>query len=140
MATFNHPCPIMICGGSGSGKSELTRKIISNHQFTFNGLKPKPKVLWLCGVHFDQKSIKNVQQIVYREGMVTEDQLREEKADLVVIDDLCNELSNDRMLQNIFTKYSHHMNFSVFYISQSERAMHSHQELTLYYSDAFSWR
>lgn len=119
MATFIHPCPIMIVGGSSSGKSVLTRKIIANNKHTFSNLRPNPKVLWIYGVTSKRDVIPNTESVLYHEGMVSVEQLETTKADIIVVDDLCNELSNDKTLQNMFTKYSHHYGFTVIYITQS---------------------
>ena len=55
----------------------------------------------------------------YVKGLVSEDTLRASQADIVVVDDLMTENSNDPHLHNIFTKISHHLRVTVIYITQN---------------------
>ena len=109
----------MIVGGTYSGKTVLTRNLIENHSHVFNGMPNKPTVLWLSGVLVQRDKLPNVKSMIYHEGMISQKELETLKPDIVVVDDLCNELSDDKMLKNMFTKFSHHLRFTVFYITQS---------------------
>lgn len=119
MAVFKHPSTLMIVGGTSSGKTVLTKQIIRNHTSVFSGMPNKPSVLWLCGVLVHKERIPNVKSVTYHEGMISQEELEKAKPDIVVVDDLCNELSDDKMLQNMFTKFSHHLRFTIIYITQS---------------------
>lgn len=117
--TFIHPATIIVSGGTGSGKTVLTRNILSHHEATFIGLPPSPRVLWCFGITQPLFSIPidNV-DIRYHEGLADLATLKEWKPDIMIIDDLI-EKSNDTFLHNLFVKISHHMAISVFYITQN---------------------
>ena len=77
-------------------------------------------VIWAYG-QWQSLYSKNVENsfVEYVEGLPSEQTLKEIKPDLVVIDDLMNELSDDAKMGNLFTKGSHHMNINVIFITQN---------------------
>lgn len=117
---INHPAPILVCGGTGSGKSVLTRSLIENHALTFANLPSKPRVLWCYSIHQESfsKPIANTASKFY-EGLIDEDALKRLAPDILVIDDMMNEKSNDLFVHNLFTKISHHQNITVIFITQN---------------------
>lgn len=118
--SFVHPATIIIAGGTGSGKSVLTRAIIEKHKQTFIGLPLHPKVIWCYGIEQEAYSapIPNV-VIKYHEGLIDERGIRGSRPDIIVIDDLMTEKSNDPFVHNLFTKISHHLKVTVIYITQN---------------------
>lgn len=118
--TVNHPATMLVCGGTGSGKSVFTRALISNHKLTFNGLTKTPKVLWCYGIYQNSfaTSIPNTAS-KFHEGLVDEDQLKQLRPDILVIDDMMTEKANDAFVHNLFTKISHHMSITVIFITQN---------------------
>lgn len=115
-----HPATVIISGGTGSGKTEFTKQLIRNHRNVFIELPRKPKVLWCYGViqNFDPSDFGEV-YIKFIDGMITENLLVNSKPDILVIDDMMNEKSNDKFLHNLFTKFSHHYKVTVIYITQN---------------------
>ena len=67
------------------------------------------------------KCWETIPNITFVEGLPSDFESRINPAvrNLVVIDDLMDELSNDRRLTNIFTKGCHHMNLSCVFILQN---------------------
>lgn len=120
--TFVHPATIIVSGGTGSGKTVLTRAVITHHQFTFAGLdnSVKPQVLWCFGVYqpLFSEPLENT-QVTFHEGMIDEQTLADVKPDILVIDDLMNEKANDPFTHNLFTRVSHHKRVTVIFITQN---------------------
>lgn len=118
--SFVHPATIIVAGGTGSGKSVLTRALIQHHMLTFTRMPRQPKVIWCYGIEQEAYSspIPNV-IVKYHEGLIDEKGIRGSRPDIVVIDDLMTEKSNDPFVHNLFTKISHHLKVTVIYITQN---------------------
>lgn len=118
--TLAHPATCIVSGGTGSGKSVLTRELVANHKYTFKGLPSVPKVLYCYGIYQEAfcKPIPNTATL-YHEGMVDEEFLKSKRPDILIIDDMMTEKSNDVFVHNLFTKYSHHLKITVIYITQN---------------------
>lgn len=115
-----HPATIIIAGGTGSGKTVLTKSLLGHSDSVFVDLTKNPKVLWCYGI--DQKNLRDSIpgiRIGYHEGMIDQDTLDSSKPDIIVIDDMMNEKSNDTFVHNLFTKISHHNRVTVIYITQN---------------------
>ena len=57
--------------------------------------------------------------LIYFEGLPNEMEIKKYDPDLIIIDDLMNEVSNNIEMGNLFTKKSHHLNKSVIFITQN---------------------
>ncbi|MDI9312887.1 MAG: ATP-binding protein [Limnohabitans sp.] len=117
---FISPFSMIVSGPSGSGKSFLIRRILKNHKKLIEPEKDVLTVLWVYGVwqKIYEEPIENV-KIEYTDILPTEKELDENKPDLIVIDDLMNEISDNKQLGNLFTKISHHNNINVIFIMQN---------------------
>ena len=110
---FKTPFTCLVSGPSGSGKTQLVKRIIDNKASLIN--EDISKICWFFSewqTIFD--SLPNVQFI---HGPPSYDILINEKPDLIIIDDLMNEIG--RFIMDVFTKLSHHLNFSVILIVQN---------------------
>ena len=116
--TFIHPATIIVTGGTGSGKTVFTRSLIEHSSIVIEGIGRTPKVLWCYGIKQDFKPIAN-SRTVFHEGLVDEDDLKRMRPDILVVDDLMTEKSNDPFMHNLFVKVSHHMRITVIYITQN---------------------
>ena len=114
---FIHPFSCIVSGPSGSGKSVHVCNILSDSSYIIKNLNSKPRVLWVYGVWQKLYDKAIDVDIDYQQSMPTEDQFKE--YDIIVFDDLMNELRNDDLLSKAFTKYSHHYETSVFFITQN---------------------
>lgn len=117
---FKHPFTCMVAGPTSSGKTVLIREILSNFKNIINIHTENLNVIWAYGQwqSLYDRNIENV-TCVYNEGLPSEKDIIENKADLIVIDDLMSELSENKKLTHLFTKGSHHLNISIIFISQN---------------------
>lgn len=111
--TFIHPFTCMVAGPTSSGKTVLVKSLLEHHEFNISGLRKRPRIVWCHGQM--QESCHSSSIIEYREGLIDNPQ----DYDVIVIDDLMNELSDDNRLLSLFTKGSHHMKISVIFIVQN---------------------
>src|SRR5258708_318336 len=115
---FKHPFTCMVSGPTSSGKTVLVRRILSQSKYLVAG--NINNVMWAYGQwqKLYNTKIDNV-KCIYNEGLPNEDDLLQNKIDLIVIDDLMNELGSNKKLTSLFTKGSHHNNISVIFITQN---------------------
>jgi GTPase SAR1 family protein len=117
---FKHPFTCIVAGPTSSGKTVLVRKILQNYKNLFTLQKERLKVFWAYGqwqTLYNEK-IENV-DCTYIDGLSNENSLTEKGIDLLIIDDLMTELSENKNLTSLFTKGSHHLGISVIFISQN---------------------
>lgn len=110
---FVHPFTCMVAGPTSSGKTVLVENLLRNHAKIFSKLSPSPKILWCHGQ--DQERYKPNTLIEYHDGLIEDPS----GYDIIIVDDLMNEMGNNNRLLNLFTKGSHHMKISVFFIVQN---------------------
>src|SRR5207249_4893709 len=98
----------MICAGpTGSGKTQWVRSFIQHSKHIMN--PPPDRVIWCYGQYQDCYSRQDLGiPVEYVEGVP--DMLFEEIdssiTNLIVLDDLMCELSNDKRMTKLVTKYS----------------------------------
>jgi hypothetical protein len=118
---FKHPFTALVAGSTGSGKTHLVRAILSNYRQTTSIKKQRLKVLWAYGQYqalYNQTIASNV-DVSYYDGVPTDAVLQETRPDIIVCDDLMADISKSDQMVDIFTKKSHHMNISIFFIVQN---------------------
>ena len=112
----------MIVGQTGTGKTQYIRRIIKNFKSQFYNLnKEKINVLWAYGqfqLLLDIPISDNV-NIKYINHLPDKKIIESFKPDILIIDDLMNQIHKDVNFEEIFTKLSHHLNFSVFFVLQN---------------------
>lgn len=114
---FIHPFTCLVAGPKCSGKTVLVTDILKNSIKVIDNIK-QPKICWAYGVW--QKGYNDFdKKISLHEGLPDEQYLLSNKINIIVIDDLMNELGDNFQLVNLFTKGSHHLNISVFFIVQN---------------------
>jgi septin family protein len=121
LCQFISPFSMIIAGPSSSGKSHFVRNLLKNHKLLVTPKHEKnPKVLWIYGQwqNLYKEPLENV-DIEYIEGLPTDSEINDKKPIFIVIDDLMNEVSDDKQLGNLFTKGSHHLNINIIFITQN---------------------
>lgn len=112
-----HPSSYLVVGPSFSGKTTFTKRLIEESM-----IEPKPeKIYWCYGEYqslFEEMSPLGIDFI---EGLPPQlyDELDSTKRNLIIVDDLMEEVKDDKMLSKLFTKGCHHKNTSVIFILQN---------------------
>ena len=114
---FVHPFTCIVSGPSGSGKSFHVRNILEDALYLIKNLEHTPKVLWIYGVWQKMYDEPIDVDIDYQKDFPSDEQFK--NYDIIIFDDLMSEMRSDERLSKTFTKYSHHYNASVFFITQN---------------------
>ena len=108
----------MIAGPTGSGKTYLVNKILSNDSFTEN----ISSILYCYGVYQDFYNKMNLPSLTFHEGLPTTEtvlSLHDGKFNIIVLDDLMEYIIKSVETQNLFTKYCHHYNITAIFLTQN---------------------
>ena len=115
---FKSPFCAIVAGPSGSGKTVLIRGLLQYRASLFN--RPPKLILWCYGqMQAAYNEAVSGTNIIYFDGFPSKAELTSLKPDLIVVDDLMGELSGDKEMSNLFTKFSHHMNIDVIFVVQN---------------------
>jgi hypothetical protein len=108
---WKHPFTAIVAGPTGCGKTSFVLKFI---KYAKDVITPPPEhILWCYGTF--QEAFNDLDEVELHEGLPNIDMLQSKT--LMVIDDLMSE-ADDR-LNKIFTKYSHHKDISVLFLTQN---------------------
>lgn len=107
----------MLAGTTGSGKTVALRDIIDNASHISN--PPPEEIIYCYGA--EQEIFKTMPNVRFVEGMIdiTQEIPRDQKPRWLIIDDLMEEEGKKKSTSELFTKHSHHMNLSVFFVVQN---------------------
>ena len=118
LVPFQSGSPIMISGPTKSGKTVWTHKLLTNNMFT----QPISSILYCYGVYqkyYDEMKIPNLE---FHEGLPSLEKvqsLHDGLFHIIVLDDLMEYIVKSIETQNLFTKYCHHYNITVVFITQN---------------------
>lgn len=108
---WQHPFTCIISGITGSGKSSFVAKLIG---YADRVIKPTPRsIIWCYSVY--QTLFDSLKGVEFHEGVIDVNSL--EAGTLLILDDLMHE-ANEKV-EKIFTKYSHHKDISVLFLTQN---------------------
>ncbi len=112
---WQHPFTAIVAGPSGCGKTEFTLKFIDHlHEI----MKPDvEKIMWCYSLY--QEVFDRYSQVTFHEGLPDLSMFDGKQRTLLILDDLMSESEGDDRVSQIFTKFSHHRNVSVFYLTQN---------------------
>lgn len=114
---LRHPFNAIVVGPSGTGKSELVRRMIRQYKTVTNIIAPVIKVIWAYSVPESLKPIESSSvQVDFHQGLPNEAVLRQKRPNILVLDDLQFDVSDNQQAASLFTKISHHLSISIFYI------------------------
>ena len=85
-------------------------------------IKPAPTKIMYCYDTWQEsfeKAKLEFPEIEFFEGLPSNYEFNKNETNLIILDDLMNECSADENVLNLFTKWSHHRNASVIFISQN---------------------
>lgn len=121
---FRVPFTMLICGGTGTGKTEWLCKLIDNSADLFD--KPLKKVIWCYGISTRKHTqLARDSRFILNEGLPDTtliDDVCGTEGDgcLLVLDDLAAELRKEsELFANLYSRISHHRCISVVSILQN---------------------
>lgn len=112
---FQHPFTCVISGPSGCGKTQLLLSILKKAKDLIN---PAPNRIIYC-YSIWQAAFDGLKNIEFHKGIYNLDEIDSSQINLIIFDDLMVESSNNSSIQDLFTKGSHHLNISVFLLTQN---------------------
>ena len=118
LVPFHVGSPIMVAGPTSSGKTYWTHKLLTHNMFT----EQVASVLYCYGVfqdYFNQMKIPNIE---FHEGLPSLEKvqsLHDGSFHVIVLDDLMEYIVKSIEVQNLFTKYCHHYNITVIFLTQN---------------------
>ena len=114
---LRHPFTMMVAASTGGGKTWLVKNLLENRE---QWISPAPqRIVWIYGqwqpLYAEMQRI--IRDIEFVKGIpvnIEDEQfLNPAIQNLIVIDDLMSEASNDKRICDLFTKGSHHRNLTV---------------------------
>lgn len=113
---FHSPCTFILSGCTSSGKSTFVRKLL--HNLDAFDVAPK-KIFYFYGVY--QPVFESMSNAECIQGLPQdfEEYLDANEHRLAIIDDLQEEVASSKAVENLFTRESHHRNFSVCLLTQN---------------------
>ncbi|KAL3070325.1 hypothetical protein niasHS_016152 [Heterodera schachtii] len=114
---FPIPSGIIVSGPSSSGKTQLVLRLLRHANVMFD---PPPKaIVWAYGEYSAQIPELERQGVVPHAGAPSDEMLKKlPKPCLIVYDDLMGDIETKK-LADLYTKKSHHNNFSVIFLTQN---------------------
>lgn len=111
------PFTSILQGPTGCGKTQLIFKLIELRRDVCTS--PPDEIIYCYGVY--QSTFDDITGVTFREGMLDSflDIPDDGKSRWLIIDDLMQETAGTKVINDIFTKGSHHRNISVFYLLQN---------------------
>ncbi len=120
---FQAGSPILIAGPTNCGKTVWVEKLLLNDMFT----QPVASVLYCYGAF--QPFYRRMQEnrllegrIALHEGLPSQEEvetLGDGRFHVLVLDDLMESIVRSRDMQQLFTKFCHHLNISAIFVSQN---------------------
>lgn len=121
MLPFSSNTTIAITGTTGSGKTTWLYRLLKERNQMF---EERPhNILYCYGVYQPLFRVmeKGINDITFHEGLPTQADIQRmtsnRQHNLVILDDLMGEVSNDYNMQLLFTQGAHHKKITVIYIT-----------------------
>ena len=117
---MSHPFTAIVSGPTSSGKTVWVQRLLSDYKNQIKNIPKNIKCVWCYG-QWQKTYSKTLPgcDIKYVDGLIDENEIKNNKPDIIIIDDLMNEVGDSKSLANLFTKGSHHLNISVIFILQN---------------------
>lgn len=119
---LQHPFSLVVSGPSNCGKTFFVKNVIENASKAISHSVDNIVYIYSCWQPLYNQLLKT-RDINFVNGLpesLCDDVLLPpDKNNLLIIDDLMNDASNNIEVQNVFTKYVHHRNLSCIYLVQN---------------------
>ena len=111
---FNHPTTCFVVGPTQAGKTEFGIQLLKERN---DLIHPAPeKIYWAYGQK-NEKQLSRIQEIVpsinFSDGFPDFNSFDARTNNLLILDDLMDEIGNNKECANLFTRGSHHNNITV---------------------------
>lgn len=118
---LKHPFPALIAGPTCCGKTQFVKRLLEAGEEMIQGAPEK--IVWCYGIYqptYDEMQ-RTIPNLAFIEGVPSdlESMINPSIRNLVVLDDLMQELSNNERITSLFTKGCHHRNLSVIFLLQN---------------------
>lgn len=115
---LKHPFTCLVAGPTKAGKTTFVTQLIQ-HRNTM--ITVPPEKIWWCYSEYQPAYDKLKNDVTFVKGLVDISLIRElsPTPQLLILDDLMTELTNDTNLVELFTRGCHHMQVSVIHIVQN---------------------
>ena len=116
---FIHPFTAIVAGPTGCGKTEFIYNLLLNNK---DYIQPSPtKIYYYYSIWQDKftKMKDKLSNIHFYEGLTNFQQVNRLDNNLIIIDDLMKEASDNNEILDMFTKGSHHSNCSIIVLTQN---------------------
>ena len=120
---FESPTTCILAGSTGSGKSTFLFELLKCADVIFE-IPPK-RIFYCYGIYqnlYDRMK-KDISNIEFFNGLPLLENLENwavnNAHNIIVLDDLMGRASESTNIADLFTQYSHHLNFTVFFITQN---------------------
>lgn len=119
---LQHPFSLVVSGPSNCGKTFFVKSVIENASRAISHNIDNVVYIYSCWQPLYNQLLK-IRTINFVNGLpeslCDDELLPPDKNNLLIIDDLMNDASNNIEVQNVFTKYVHHRNLSCIYLVQN---------------------
>ena len=112
------PFTAVLAGPTGSGKTHYMMSLLKGRESVTT--LPPVETIYCYGAWQEQFNDLIAEGVRLQEGLIgLEDLPNDGRPRWLIIDDLMEEVSGKDSVNNLFTKYSHHRNISVFFMVQN---------------------
>ena len=118
---FQAGSPMMIVGPTNCGKTCFVHRLLTHDMFT----QSISSILYCYGVYqpyYDQMKETLEPPPTFQHGLPTKseiDAMYDGQFHVIVLDDLMEDIVRSKDIQQLFTKYCHHLNITAIFISQN---------------------
>ena len=116
---FQHPFTAIIAGPTGCGKTQfISNLILYSNTYIY---PPPTKIYYYYGIWQDKFSFLKTQNlnISFHDGLSDFQKVNKLENNLIIIDDLMKDASENSEIVDMFTKGSHHTNTSIIVLTQN---------------------
>ena len=119
---LKHPFNLIVSGPSACGKTFFVRKLLASYDILTTIDTPRLRVFWSHGQDQEtyNEDISEFVDVEYYYGVPSEERVLEYRPHVLVLDDLMIEASSSgKSLVSFLSRFSHHNNISIIYITQN---------------------
>ena len=108
-----HPFSAIVAGPSQAGKSVWVANLLSCRD---KMISPPPEKIYVCYKEY-QPLYDTFKGVTFHEGMINIDELDKSVRKLIIYDDMMEQVNSE--MSEVFTKFVHHRNLSVVFLTQN---------------------